>query len=135
MVKVKRARTADCVVGGFRYGEGSNLVGSLLLGLYDDDGLLNHVGFTSGLVAADKPALTRELEALKGGPGFTGDAPGGPSRWSTERSAAWVPLRPEMVVEVAFDHAAAGRFRHGTKLVRFRPDKSPRQCRCEQLKS
>jgi ATP-dependent DNA ligase len=133
MIKVKRARTADCVVGGFRYGEGSSLVGSLLLGLYDDRGLLNHVGFTSGLAAADKPSLTRQLEALKGAPGFTGSAPGGPSRWSTERSAAWIPLRPELVVEVAFDHVSAGRFRHGTRLIRFRPDKAPEQCRCEQL--
>lgn len=133
MVKVKRARTADCVVGGFRYGEGSKLVGSLLLGLYDDRGRLNHVGFTSGLAAADKAELTARLEALRGGPGFTGDAPGGPSRWSTERSAAWTPLRPELVVEVAFDHASGGRFRHGTRLVRFRPDKAPAQCRCDQL--
>jgi ATP-dependent DNA ligase len=133
MIKVKRARSADCVVGGFRYGEGARLVGSLLLGLYDDDGRLNHVGFTSGLAAADKPALTERLEALRGGPGFTGDAPGGPSRWSTERSAQWVPLRPELVVEVGFDHVSGGRFRHGTRLIRFRPDKTPAQCRCEQL--
>ncbi|HYD44016.1 MAG TPA: ATP-dependent DNA ligase [Phenylobacterium sp.] len=133
MIKVKRSRSADCVVGGFRYGEGSRLVGSLLLGLYDDGGRLNHVGFTSGLAAADKPALTERLEALRGGPGFTGDAPGGPSRWSTERSAQWVPLRPELVVEVGFDHVSGGRFRHGTRLIRFRPDKAPEQCRCEQL--
>jgi len=133
MIKVKRARTADCVVGGFRYATGSKLVGSLLLGLYDDRGLLNHVGFTSGLAAADKPALTKRLEALRGEPGFTGDAPGGPSRWSTERSADWVALRPELVVEVGFDHVTGGRFRHGTRLVRFRPDKAPGQCRCEQL--
>jgi len=135
MVKVKRLRTADCVVGGFRYGQGSPLVGSLLLGLYDGAGLLHHVGFTSAIPAADKPALTRRLEALRGGPGFTGDAPGGPSRWSTERSTEWVPLRPELVVEVAFDHVSAGRFRHGAKLVRFRPDKAPAQCGCDQLKS
>jgi ATP-dependent DNA ligase len=133
MVKVKRARTADCVVGGFRYGQGSDLVGSLLLGLYDDRGLLDHVGFTSGLAGVDKPALTRRLEALKGEPGFTGDRPGGPSRWSTERSGEWVPLRPELVVEVSFDHVSGGRFRHGTRLVRFRPDKAPRQCTREQL--
>jgi ATP-dependent DNA ligase len=133
MVKVKRARTADCVVGGFRYGQGSDLVGSLLLGLYDDRGHLNHVGFTSSIAAADKPALTERLERLRGGPGFTGDAPGGPSRWSTERSGEWQPLRPELVVEVAFDHVSGGRFRHGTRLVRFRPDKAPRQCTCVQL--
>ncbi|HTK35927.1 MAG TPA: ATP-dependent DNA ligase [Caulobacteraceae bacterium] len=134
MIKVKRASTADCVVGGFRYGSGSPLVGSLLLGLYDDDGRLNHVGFTSTLPAAGKPALTRRLEALRGGTGFTGRAPGGPSRWSTERSGAWEPVRPEIVVEVGFDHVTGERFRHGTKLVRFRPDKAPEQCRMEQLR-
>lgn len=133
MVKVKRARTADCVVGGFRYGKDGELVGSLLLGLYDEAGRLDHVGFTSSIAAADKPALTARLESLRGGPGFTGDAPGGPSRWSTERSAEWVPLRPELVVEIAYDHVSAGRFRHGTRLVRFRPDKAPGQCRREQL--
>ncbi|HYE43031.1 MAG TPA: ATP-dependent DNA ligase [Caulobacteraceae bacterium] len=133
MVKVKRARTADCVVGGFRYGQGSPLVGSLLLGLYDAAGKLNHVGFTSSIASVDKPALTERLETLRGGPGFTGDAPGGPSRWSTERSGQWEPLLPELVVEVAFDHVSGGKFRHGTKLVRFRPDKAPEQCTCEQL--
>jgi ATP-dependent DNA ligase len=133
MVKVKRARTADCVVGGFRYGDGSSEVGSLLLGLYDEAGHLDHVGFTSGLASADRPALTRRLEALRGGPGFTGRAPGGPSRWSTERSGEWEPLRPELVVEVSFDHVSNGRFRHGTRLLRFRPDKAPRQCTMEQL--
>src|SRR5262249_14693429 len=89
MVKVKNYRSADCVVGGFRYGTDSKLVGSLLLGLYDDDGLLHHVGFTSSIPRAEKVALTAKLEKLKGGPGFTGNAPGGPSRWSTERSAEW----------------------------------------------
>ncbi len=133
MIKVKRQRTADCVVGGFRYGRDSDLVGSLLLGLYDDAGLLNHVGFTSSLTAADKPELTRRLEALAGPPGFTGDAPGGPSRWSDERSSQWTPLRPELVVEVSFDHVSGGRFRHGTRLLRFRPDKAPEQCREDQI--
>jgi ATP-dependent DNA ligase len=132
MIKVKRRRTADCVIGGFRYGK-DRLVGSLLLGLYDDEGRLNHVGFTSGLATADKPSLTRELEALAGGSGFTGDAPGGPSRWSDERSSQWTPLSPDLVVEVSFDHVSGGRFRHGTKLIRFRPDKAPRQCRMEQI--
>ncbi len=135
MVKVKRVRTADCVVGGFRYGAHSNLVGSLLLGLYNPQGLLDHVGFTSGLAAADKPALTKRLESLKEGPGFTGDKPGGPSRWATERSSEWTPLRPELVAEVSFDHVSGGRFRHGTRLLRFRPDKSPSQCRFEQIDS
>jgi ATP-dependent DNA ligase len=133
MVKVKRLRTADCVVGGFRYASTGALVGSLLLGLYDDAGRLNHVGFTSGLAAAEKPELTRRLEALQGEPGFTGDRPGGPSRWSTERSNQWTPVRPEMVVEVSFDHVSAGRFRHGTRLLRFRPDKAPAQCRMDQI--
>ncbi len=133
MVKVKRARTADCVIGGFRYGTGSRQVASLLLGLYDEAGLLNHVGFTSGLAGVDKAALTRRLEALEGAPGFTGDAPGGPSRWSTKRSGQWTPLRPELVVEVSFDHVSAGRFRHGTRLVRFRPDKAPAQCGMDQI--
>jgi ATP-dependent DNA ligase len=133
MIKVKRQRTADCVVGGFRYGKDSKLVGSLLLGLYDEDGRLDHVGFTSGLAAAAKPALTCQLEALAGGVGFTGDAPGGPSRWSDERSSQWTPLKPELVVEVSFDHVSGGRFRHGTRLIRFRPDKAASQCRMDQI--
>jgi ATP-dependent DNA ligase len=133
MLKVKRLRTADCVVGGFRYGTDSPLVGSLLLGLYDDDGKLNHVGFTSTIANAERAALTRRLEALIEPPGFTGNAPGGPSRWSTERSAEWQPLRPELVVEVRYDHVSDDRFRHGTKLMRWRPDKAPRQCTFEQM--
>jgi ATP-dependent DNA ligase len=133
MIKVKRRRTADCVVGGFRYGSNSTEVGSLLLGLYDDAGLLHHVGFTSTISRADRPALTRTLEALIEPPGFTGDAPGGPSRWSTERSAQWQPLRPKLVVEVRYDQVSDGRFRHGTKLLRWRPDKAPKQCTCEQI--
>lgn len=133
MIKVKRLRTADCVVGGFRYLAERREVGSLLLGLYDDEGKLNHVGFTSTISNAERPSLTRKLEKLKEPPGFTGDAPGGPSRWSTERSADWQPLRPSLVAEVRFDHVTAGRFRHGTRLVRWRPDKSPRQCTCHQL--
>jgi ATP-dependent DNA ligase len=135
MVKVKRARTADCVVGGFRYASEGGVVGSLLLGLYDDEGRLNHVGHTSGFAGLDKAALTRELEALTGGEGFTGLAPGGPSRWTTERSARWEPLRPELVVEVSFDQVSDARFRHGTGLVRRRPDKAPQQCRMEQLQA
>lgn len=133
MLKVKRLRTADCVVGGFRYGVDSKEVASLLLGLYNDEGLLDHVGFTSAIAKADRRALTRQLRKLRGGPGFTGDAPGAPSRWSTERSAEWEPLRPELVVEVCYDHVTGKRFRHGTKLVRWRPDKAPRQCTFEQI--
>ncbi len=133
MQKYKPIRTADCVVGGFRYGKDSQHVGSLLLGLYDEAGRLNHVGFTSSIPRADKPALTQTLESLIHEPGFTGNAPGGPSRWSTERSSEWKPLLPKLVVEVSFDHVTEHRFRHGTKLIRFRPDKSPRQCTMAQL--
>ncbi len=133
MLKVKRLRTADCVVGGFRYESDSRLVGSLLLGLYDVDGKLDHVGYTSTITDAERPALTRRLEALIGPPGFSGGAPGAPSRWSTERSAEWQPLRNELVVEVRFDHVSGGRFRHGTKLLRWRPDKAPSQCDKAQL--
>ena len=133
MIKVKRIRTADCVVGGFRYGQGSKLVGSLLLGLYDDQGLLHHVGFTSALANTDKAALTAKLEKLIAPPGFTADAPGGPSRWATERSAEWQPLKPELVVEVSYDHVTGNRFRHGTRLLRWRPDKAPAQCTFEQI--
>jgi ATP-dependent DNA ligase len=133
MLKVKRVRTADCVVGGFRYESAGPLLGSLLLGLYDAQGLLHHVGFTSAIPARDKPALTRRLEKLVEPPGFTGDAPGAPSRWSTERSTEWKPLRPKLVVEVSYDHVTGRRFRHGTHLMRWRPDKSPRQCTLAQI--
>jgi ATP-dependent DNA ligase len=133
MLKIKKIRTADCVVGGFRYAEGTKLVGSLLLGLYDEGGRLDHVGFTSTIKHAERPELTKKLLALKG-EGFTGDAPGGPSRWSTERTGEWVPLAPELVVEVRYDQVTGGRFRHGTRLVRWRPDKAPRQCTFEQIR-
>ena len=134
MIKIKNHRTADCVVGGFRYATGKKVVGSLLLGLYDDDGLLHHVGFSSSFKAGEKAALTKKIEAMKGGKGFTGRAPGGPSRWSTERSAEWEPLKPKLVVEVEYDHFSQGRFRHGTKVVRWRPDKAAKQCTMDQLK-
>jgi ATP-dependent DNA ligase len=133
MLKVKCVRTADCVVGGFRYESAGGLVGSLLIGLYDEKGLLHHVGFTSAISDQDKPALTRRLKRLIAPPGFTGDAPGGPSRWSTARSAAWEPLRPQLVVEVRYDQVTGRRFRHGTKIVRWRPDKAPEQCTFAQL--
>lgn len=132
MRKIKRIRTVDCVVGGFRYGTGSKTVGSLLLGLYDQDGLLHHVGFTSNIPRAERAAVTKELETREGR-GFTGRAPGGPSRWSTERSTEWVPLEPTLVVEVTYDHFSEGRFRHGTSLQRWRPDKAPRQCTFDQF--
>lgn len=134
MVKVKPERTADCVVGGFRYATDGHLVGSLLLGLYDDQGLLNHVGFTSAIPGKERKTLTADLEALIEPPGFTGSRPGGPSRWKTDRTDAWKPLKPELVVEVKYDQVTAGRFRHGTGLLRWRPDKDPRQCTCDQLK-
>ena len=134
MQKIKNYRSTDCVVGGFRYNEGKPVVGSLLLGLYNAQGLLHHVGFTSTIRREDKPALTRKLEALIAPPGFTGNAPGGPSRWSTKRSSEWEPLKPKLVVEVCYDHFSGERFRHGTKLMRWRPDKSPKQCTMEQVK-
>jgi ATP-dependent DNA ligase len=133
MLKFKKLRTADCVVGGFRYGEGSDEVGSILLGLYDRAGKLDHVGFTSSIHAAERKALTKKLEGLIEPPGFTGKAPGGPSRWSTKRSAEWEPLKPKLVAEVCFDHVSGDRFRHGTKFLRWRPDKSPKQCTFEQI--
>ena len=134
MLKIKTLRTADCVVGGFRYATGSKLVGSLLLGLFNDDGLLDLVGFTSGFTDRERPAITRVVEALKGPPGFTGRAPGGPSRWQTERSEAWQPLRLRLVVEVRYDHVTGARFRHGATFIRWRPDKDPSQCRMDQMR-
>ena len=134
MAKVKQHRSADCVVGGFRYaGTSRTAIGSLLLGLYDDQGRLDHVGFTSSFDAAHKKELKGRLEPLIEPPGFTGDAPGGQSRWSTERSTAWQPLRPELVVEVRYDQVTGCRFRHGTTFLRWRPDKAPAQCRMDQL--
>jgi ATP-dependent DNA ligase len=134
MQKIKNYRSADCVVGGFRYNEGKNVVGSLLLGLYDEAGLLHHVGFTSTIRREEKPALTARLEKLIAPPGFTGNAPGGPSRWSTKRSAEWQPLKPKLVVEVCYDHFSGDRFRHGTRLMRWRPDKAAKQCTLDQVK-
>ena len=139
MVKVKNIRTADCVVGGFRYASGSKLIGSLLLGLYDDAGLLHHVGFTSAFKTTDKRALTKKFEALRKPPGFSGNAPGGPSRWSTyrqsgpDRGGKWEPVDPKVVVEVAYDHFTGDRFRHGTRIVRWRKDKAPKQCTLDQV--
>ena len=133
MIKVKQQRTADCVIGGFRYAEKKHVVGSLLLGLYDDDRLLHHVGFTSAIPAAERAQLTKDLEALIEPPGFTGNAPGGPSRWNTERTGQWQPLKPVLVVEVRYDQVTGRRFRHGTGFLRWRPDKDPKQCTFEQL--
>jgi ATP-dependent DNA ligase len=134
MEKIKKQRTADCVVGGFRYLEKKKQVGSLLLGLYNEQGLLDHVGFTSSIHAEDRPALTKKLQATVKPPGFSGKAPGGLSRWSTKHSMEWQPLDNKLVVEVQFDHFTGGRFRHGTKFLRWRPDKSPRDCTMKQVK-
>ena len=133
MSKVKRLRTADCVVGGFRYQQAGGEIGSLLLGLYADDGLLHHVGFCASFTAEERRALKPIVEPLVAPPGFTGSAPGGPSRWSRGRSTEWQPLRPELVCEVRFDHFAGGRFRHGAKFLRWRPDKSPLACTMDQV--
>jgi len=134
MVKVKHLKTADCVVGGFRYGEGTETVGSLLLGLYDDERRLVYVGHTSSIKKSDRAALTKKLEALRGENPFEVRVPGGPSRWATERSSEWEPLKPELVCEVEFDYFSQGRFRHGSKFLRWRPDKAPKQCTMEQVK-
>jgi ATP-dependent DNA ligase len=134
MQKIKNYRSADCVVGGFRYAKGKDVVGSLLLGLYDEHGKLNHVGFSSSFKACERPAITRKLEALIGPPGFTGSAPGGPSRWSPEEDRKWESLKTKLVVEVSYDHFTGGRFRHGTKVLRWRPDKAPEQCTLDQVK-
>ena len=135
MQKIKRLRSADCVVGGFRYASAKpDTIGSLLLGLYNDAGELNHVGFAASFTAAESEALTKTIEPLKGGSGFTGRAPGGPSRWSTERSGEWEPLRPRLVCEVRYDHFSGGRFRHGIKFLRWRPEKKPHDCTFDQLR-
>jgi ATP-dependent DNA ligase len=134
MRKIKRIRTADCVVGGFRYASKGDQIGSLLLGLYDDDGLLHHCGFTSSFNAEKRAELKKILKPYMDGTGFTGRAPGGPSRWSTERSGEWEKLEPKLVVEVQYDHFSGDRFRHGTKFLRWRPDKKPQQCTFEQVR-
>jgi len=137
MQKIKRVRSADCVIGGFRYGErrvsGRRVAASLLLGLYDDRRMLHHVGFTSALTNAEKPGLTDRLEEIATDNSFSGNSPGGPSRWSTKRSASWVPVKPRFVVEISYDHFTGGRFRHGTTILRWRPDKKPAQCNFVQL--
>lgn len=138
MVKIKRLRTADCVVGGFRRAQkaqaGRHPVGSLLLGVYDDQGRLDHIGFSSSFTAEEKKELEAVLEPHRGGSGFTGKAPGGPSRWSQGRSTEWEPLDPVLVCEVRYDHFSGGRFRHGTKFLRWRPDKKPEACTYDQVR-
>lgn len=133
MLKIKQRRSADCVVGGFRRSKNGPEAASLLLGLFGDDDKLDYVGFTSSFANQDRKELTARLESLIAEPGFTGTAPGGPSRWSNGEQTEWFPVRPELVVEVTFDQVTGGRFRHGTKLLRWRPDKAPWQCRMDQL--
>jgi ATP-dependent DNA ligase len=133
MLKIKNLRTADCVAGGFRYSSKGKAIGSILLGLYDEHGLLHHVGFTSSIPVSERKAITRKLTPLIHAPGFTGRAPGGPSRWSTRESESWEPLKPKLVLEVQYDHFTGHRFRHGTKLLRWRPDKAPPQCTMSQV--
>ena len=134
MQKVKRMRTADCVVGGFRYATKGKVVGSLLLGLYDKAGLLHHIGYTSSFNESEKKELTKKVEPLIAPPGFTGNKPGGPSRWSTKKTSEWEPLKTKLVVEVQYDHFSGGRFRHGTKFLRWRPDKKAKACTIDQVK-
>lgn len=133
MVKVKRLRTADCVVAGYRYAQSGGTIGSLLLGLVNAQGAIDHVGFSSSFTAHERRDLKEVVEPLRGGPGFTGRAPGGPSRWSAGRNTDWVPLEPALVCEVRYDHYTDGRFRHGTKFLRWRPDKAPQQCTFDQV--
>ncbi|HEY9288168.1 MAG TPA: ATP-dependent DNA ligase [Candidatus Dormibacteraeota bacterium] len=135
MVKVKEHRTADVVVGGFRWGNDGKRVGSLLLGVFRGK-TFEFVGHTSGFDDAERRELVKRLEPLRGGTSFgDGRAPGGPSRWSAGRDLEWVPVRPELVCEVSFDRLEGGRFRHGVGFVRWRPDKDPKSCTMAQLKA
>jgi ATP-dependent DNA ligase len=131
MVKVKRVRTIDAVVVGYRPGKEAGTVGSLILGLYDADGKLHVVGHSSGIRTAEKRALVDRLAPYETGQRGHGD----PSRWKNEKDLEWIELRPELIVEVTFDHASGGRIRHGTKILRWREDKKPRECSIEQMRS
>jgi ATP-dependent DNA ligase len=131
MVKVKRARTIDAVVMGYRPGKEPDTVGSLILGLYDPEGELHVVGHSSGLRAAEKRSLLKKLSAYEDGHRGRGD----PSRWKSEKELEWIGLRPELVVEVRFDHVSGGRIRHGTRILRWRDDKAPRECLLEQMQA
>ena len=133
MVKVKHLKTADCVVGGYRYGEGTRVVGSLLLGLYDDKKRLVHIGHTSSIKRDDRGGLTKELESMRAENPFEVRVPGGPSRWASRKSGHWEPVRPELVCEVEYDYFSQGRFRHGSKFLRWRPEKKPASCTMEQV--
>jgi ATP-dependent DNA ligase len=131
MIKVKRVRTIDAVVIGYRPGKEPDTVGSLILGLYDADGKLHGVGHSSGLRADEKRSLVERLSEYETGERGHGD----PSRWKNEKELEWIALRPELVVEVTFDHASGGRIRHGTKILRWRDDKPPRECLLEQMRA
>ncbi len=131
MVKIKRLRTIDAVVVGYRPGKEADTVGSLILGLHDEAGRLHVVGHSSGIRAAEKRALVAKLEPYETGQRGHGD----PSRWKNEKELEWISLRPELVVEVTFDHASGGRIRHGTKILRWRTDKAPRECALSQMDS
>ena len=131
MMKIKRVRTIDAVVAGYRPGKEADTVGSLILGLYDDAGTLHVVGHSSGLRAAEKRALVARLAPYETGQRGHGD----PSRWKNEKELEWIELRPELVVEVTFDHASGGRIRHGTRILRWRDDKPPRECLLEQMRT
>ncbi len=129
MVKIKRVRTIDAVVVGYRPGKEAGTVGSLILGLYGPGGELRVVGHSSGIRAAEKKALVERLAPYESGERGHGD----PSRWKSEKEMEWIGLRPELVVEVTFDHASGGRIRHGTKILRWREDKAPRDCHLAQM--
>jgi len=131
MFKIKRVRTIDAVVAGWRPGKEPDTVGSLILGLYDDGGKMHIVGHSSGLKAAEKRTLVAKLAPYETGERGHGD----PSRWASERELEWISLRPELVVEVTFDHVSGGRIRHGTKILRWRDDKAPLDCKLEQMSS
>ncbi len=134
MVKVKHKRTADCVVGGYRLSKSGDGVGSLLLGVYDSSGVLQYVGHTSSFKTAERKQLLRELRKLEGGTSFgAGRTPGGPSRWTGGRDTSWVPLEPKLVCEVSYDYLIGDRFRHAARLLRWRPEKPPRECTFDQL--
>lgn len=132
VMKVKRVYTADCVVGGFRLAKDNKTIASLLLGLYDDAGLLHLVGFVGSMSAAERMRAAELLKPIVAEPGFTGARPGGPSRWGPTR-AEWFPVSPKVVVEVQYDHVTGARFRHGARLRRWRPDKTPAQCTMDQM--
>jgi ATP-dependent DNA ligase len=133
MLKVKHHRTADCVIGGFRFDTTGREVASLLLGLFGEDDRLHHIGFCSSFSAAQRRQWTADLMPSVGGEGFSGNRPDKPSRWARERSFEWQPLRPEHVIEVRYDQVTSGRLRHGARFLRRRPDKSPEHCRMDQL--